>query len=314
LAAEGNLARAEAQAVEAERQYGRAKILAERQLISQAEADTRQADHQAAIAAVTAARGQLEQARAGQHQADVTLAYTTIVSPISGIVISRNVDIGQTVAASLTAPTLFTIAEDLRKMQVDTAVSEADVGKLKAQAPATFTVDAYPGEKFHGMIRQIRDAPTTLQNVVTYDAVVDVDNSALKLKPGMTANVTFVYAEREDVLRLPSAALRFRPPPALLERLAADGQPVKKEKHKKHKDGDKQEKQDDESVWVLRDGRPARLPIDVGSSDGSHVELVAGDLHEGDAVVTDAAVDGSPPGGGNDKDGGSRRKKTKKLF
>jgi len=176
LAAEGNLAKARAQAEEAERQYQRAKVLAERQLISQAEADTRQAEQQAAMAAITAARGGLEQARASQHQADVNLAYTTILSPISGIVISRNVDIGQTVAASLTAPTLFTIAEDLRKMQVDTAVSEADVGKLKAKAIATFTVDAYPGEKFRGLVRQIRDAPQTLQNVVTYDAVVDVDN------------------------------------------------------------------------------------------------------------------------------------------
>ena len=130
--------------------------------------------------------------------------------------ISRNVDVGQTVAASLQAPTLFTIAEDLRKMQVHTAVSEADVGKLAAGMPATFTVDAYPREQFHGVIRQIRDAPQTLQNVVTYDAVIDVDNDELKLKPGMTANVTFVYAERRDVLRVPKAALRFRPPAELV--------------------------------------------------------------------------------------------------
>jgi HlyD family secretion protein len=145
-----------------------------------------------------------------------------------------------------------------------------------------------------------------LQNVVTYDAVVDVDNPELKLKPGMTANVTFVYAEREDVLRLPSAALRFRPPPALLERIARRRQKgKKKDKHKS----------DDDSVWVLRDGRAARLPIDVGISDGSHVEVVTGDLREGDVVVTDASADGA---GGKDKDGASsgsgRKKKSKKLF
>ena len=138
------------------------------------------------------------------------------MSPINGIVISRNVDVGQTVAASLQAPTLFTIAEDLSKMQVHAAVSEADVGRLEPGMPGTFVVDAYPDAKFKGIIRQIRDAPQTLQNVVTYDAVVDVDNADFRLKPGMTANVTFVYAERKGVLRIPSAALRFRPPEELL--------------------------------------------------------------------------------------------------
>ena len=138
---------------------------------------------------------------------------------------SRNVDVGQTVAASLQAPTLFTIAEDLRKMQVHAAVSEADVGRLATDMPATFTVDAYPDQKFSGVIRQIRDAPQTLQNVVTYDAVIDVDNADFRLKPGMTANVTFVYAERKDVLRIPSAALRFRPPDALLAERGGTGAP-----------------------------------------------------------------------------------------
>ena len=216
-AAQANLSKAEAQAVEADRQVRRANILAGRELVSRAEAETRQAEYDAQKAGVEAARSGVAQARAAEHQARVSLAYATIVSPIKGVVISRNVDIGQTVAASLQSPTLFTIAEDLRKMQVDTAVSEADVGKLRANVSATFTVDAYPDERFEGVIRQIRDAPQTVQNVVTYDAVVDVDNSDLKLKPGMTANVTFVYAERADVLRLPNAALRFRPPPSLLD-------------------------------------------------------------------------------------------------
>jgi HlyD family secretion protein len=137
------------------------------------------------------------------------------MSPIDGTVISRNVDVGQTVAASLQAPTLFTIAEDLRKMQVDTNVTEGDVGKLRDGQRATFMVDAYPNEKFVGKILQIRNAAQTVQNVVTYDAVIEVDNSDLKLRPGMTANVTVVYARREDVLRVPNTALRFRPPAPL---------------------------------------------------------------------------------------------------
>ena len=146
----------------------------------------------------------------------MNLGYATVISPINGVVISRNVDVGQTVAASLQAPTLYTIAEDLGKMQVHAAVSEADVGRLAPGMPATFVVDAYPDERFKGVIRQIRDAPQTLQNVVTYDAVIDVDNPDHRLKPGMTANVTFVYAAHKGVLRIPSAALRFLPPPELL--------------------------------------------------------------------------------------------------
>ena len=155
----------------------------------------------------------MQQANASLHQAEVNLKYTTIVSPIDGIVISRNVDVGQTVAASLSAPTLFTIAQDLTKMQVDTSVAEGDVGKIQPDTAVTFTVDAYPGQRFQGKVRQVRDAATTVQNVVTYDAVIDVDNSKRLLKPGMTASATFTPAERDDVLRIPNAALRYRPEP-----------------------------------------------------------------------------------------------------
>ncbi len=148
---------------------------------------------------------------------------TSILSPTDGTVISRSVDVGQTVAASLSAPTLFVIAKDLREMQVDTSVAEADVGRLSPGMPATFTVDAFPGERFRGKVRQIRNAPQTVQNVVTYDAVIDVDNPDLKLRPGMTANVTFVAAEKDDVLRVPNAAMRFRPAPEIF---AALGMPA----------------------------------------------------------------------------------------
>ncbi|APR87219.1 Macrolide-specific efflux protein MacA [Minicystis rosea] len=214
-AAQGNLTKAKAQALDAQRKLERAKQLRADGLASIADVETADTALEVAKAQIEASKGELEQARASQHQAEVNLAYTTIVSPIDGTVISRSVDVGQTVAASLQAPVLFTIAEDLRKMQVDTNVTEGDVGKLRSGMPATFLVDAYPNERFRGTIQQIRNAPQTVQNVVTYDAVIDVENEELKLKPGMTANVTIVYDRREGVLRVPNAALRFRPPPAL---------------------------------------------------------------------------------------------------
>ncbi len=322
-AAQGTLEQSQAKKVHAERELERAKALAAKKLIAPAELDARAADAAAATAGVAASVGDLAQARAEQHQAAVNLGYATILSPISGTVISRNVDVGQTVAASLQAPTLFTIAEDLRKMQVHTAVSEADVGKLGAEMPATFTVDAYPREKFHGVIRQIRDAPQTLQNVVTYDAVIDVDNDALKLKPGMTANVTFVYAERRDVLRVPTAALRFRPPPTLLANGAGKSTADKAAAKAAEKTAKRAAKKaaklaqlegradaaepgvvpakgkasgddlDRRSVWVLRAGGAlAEVPVVVGVVDGARVEvepeMESNQVKEGDIVITDA--------------------------
>ncbi len=233
VAAQGNLAKARAQALDAMRQYARSKALAEEKLIARAELDTAESNAAALAAQVEAAMGSVEQARAALNSAEVNLAYTDIVSPTNGVVISRSVDVGQTVAASLQAPTLFVIAEDLSKMQVDTSVAESDVGRLTPGMDVTFSVDAYPSKVFRGKVRQIRNAPQTVQNVVTYDAVVDVGNPELELKPGMTANVTFIYAEKDDVLRVPNAGLRFKPPPELLARsgaggaaLAASGGPV----------------------------------------------------------------------------------------
>src|SRR5215470_14532084 len=220
LADQGNLEKAKVQAMDAERISKRSQELVARKLIAQADADTAQANADAAKANVTAVKGQVERDRATLQQAQVNLKYTIIKSPINGVVISRSVDVGQTVAASLQAPTLFTIAEDLKKMQVDTSVAEADVGKLVPGMNATFTVDAFPGEKFKGTVRQIRNAATVVQNVVTYDAVIDVENQMMpsstefKLRPGMTANVTFIYAEKDDALRIPNAALRFHMPGA----------------------------------------------------------------------------------------------------
>jgi HlyD family secretion protein len=250
----------------------------------------------------------------------VNLAYTDIVSPINGVVVSRSVDVGQTVAASLQAPILFTIAEDLHKMQVDTSVAEADIGRLQSGMKATFTVDAYPSDRFEGTVRQIRHAPQNVQNVVTYDAVIDVDNKELKLQPGMTANCTFVYAERDDVLNVPNAALRFRPPPELMAELRKQGGAPAEEWRRpgsggggagadgghsgRRQGGASNEPPDRRTVWVLRDERPTPVHVRIGISDGTRTEIVEGELKPGDQVITDASSDtpssapGMGPGGG----------------
>ena len=180
-------------------------------LISETERDNAVATARAARASVDQGAGQLAQSRASLEQARTNLRYTDILSPTDGVVISRAVNVGQTVAASLSAPVIFTIAQDLRKMEVHTNVAESDIGRLKPGMRVTFTVDAYPGEPFRGAIRDIRNAPQVVQNVVTYDAVIDVANPDLKLKPGMTATVSIVTDRRRDVLAVPNTALRFRP-------------------------------------------------------------------------------------------------------
>src|ERR1700733_11753533 len=195
--------------------YARELALQKDNLAAQQDVETAETNSQVADANVEVARANLAQNQASLHQAEANLDYTNIISPIDGTVISRNVDVGQTVAASLSAPVIFTIAEDLHKMQVNTNVSEGDVGRLETGMEATFTVDAFPGRSFKGTISQIRNSATTLQNVVTYDAVIDVNNDDLKLRPGMTANTTVIYAEKDDVLSVPNAALRFRPPPEM---------------------------------------------------------------------------------------------------
>jgi HlyD family secretion protein len=314
MAAQGNLARARAQAADAGRQAERARQLAAQKLVAQADLDTAQANADAAAASVQAAEGTVAQARAALSQARVNLAYTDIRSPTSGTVISRNVDVGQTVAASLQAPTIFVIAEDLAKMQVDTSVAEADVGRLRDGMAATFTVDAYPAQVFRGTVRQIRNAPTTVQNVVTYDAVVDVANPELKLKPGMTANVTFVYAEKDDVLKVPNAALRFKPPPGFGGEAngrpaapaggAGKAAPAGSGGQAPAEGGARPagqaagggpgagragvEARDRRTVWVLRDSKPTPVRIRTGISDGSVTEVLEGELQAGDQVVTDA--------------------------
>src|SRR6478609_2347080 len=311
LAGQGTVTKLEAQAENAKLQYDRAEQLFERRAIAQADLDTARATMRAANGDVVAARGNQAQAKAALNQAQVNLDYTTIVSPTTGVVISRSVDVGQTVAASLSAPTLFLIAEDLTKMQVDTSVAEADIGKLKPDMDATFTVDAYPSRQFKGKIRQIRNAPQTLQNVVTYDAVIDVGNPGLELRPGMTANVTFIYDHRESALRVANAALRFQAPPELARSAwgggggsaghkaggprgpgSGTGEGGGRRMGGGRASGGAGETPDKRTLWLLRGPTPTPVRVRAGVSDGTNTEIETAELREGDRVVTDAEFPG----------------------
>jgi HlyD family secretion protein len=279
-AAGAAVARARADLTDARLKHERASGLYARGMGAKADADTAQAAFEAAQAALASAEAAREQARAALAQAETNLGYTTIYSPIDGVVISRDVDVGQTVAASLQTPTLFTIAEDLRKMEVHTHVAEADVGRLRAGMPVEFGVDAWPGERFRGAVKEVRYAPETVQNVVTYDAVVSVDNAELKLRPGMTAEVVFLVEERADALTVPNAALRFVPPDELLADVAA---PPAAEGGGASR-----------VLWVLEGGAPKPVRVQVGITDGRNTEVSGGGLAAGDRVIIGlgAAADG----------------------
>ena len=263
----------------AERNYARSLALFEQNLAARSDLDAAEAQAAASRADVASADAAVQQAGAALDQARLNLSYTRIVSPIDGVVISRNIDVGQTVAASFQAPTLFTIAQDLTKMQVDTNVAEGDVGKIHEGMPTTFTVDAYPTRAFQGVVRQVRDNAQTIQNVVTYDAVIDVDNKDLALRPSMTANVTFVYATRGDVTRLPNAALRFKPDASTVAAMGASAAA---------KNGDLTA--DRRVVWVLKGGAVSPRVVRIGISDGMETELLEGDVKAGDVLVTEASV------------------------
>ncbi len=235
-------AKADAATADAKRIAERNRELFRRELVAQADRDTADANHDQAVAqsdasranekalaaaiqaseaqlrvqeaALKSARAQVDQKKAALSQAQTNLDYTTIRAPVDGVVVSRNVDVGQTVAASLQAPILFTIAQDLTQMQVEVSVDEADIGRIRLEDRATFTVDAFPGQDFSGRVNQIRKAALIVQNVVTYTVVVAVDNPGGRLLPGMTANVKMIVSEKPSVLKIPNAALRFRPPGA----------------------------------------------------------------------------------------------------
>jgi HlyD family secretion protein len=217
--ARGMVIKAEAAMVDAKRVFERQKQLISRELSSIADRDTAQANYEQAVAALASARAQVEQARAALGVADLNLEYTIIKSPVDGVVINRAIDNGQTVAASFQAPMLFQIAQDLAKMQVHANVAESDIGGVIVGLPGSFTVDAFRNRNFKAVVSQVRKSPQIIQNVVNYDVVMDVDNQSGELLPGMTANLKLETGRAEKALRIPNAALRFRPPPSLLEKL-----------------------------------------------------------------------------------------------
>lgn len=239
----------------------------------------------AARAQLKSAEAQVKQAAASLEMAETNFHYTKIYAPVNGIVVARNVDEGQTVAASFQTPTLFLIAEDLTKMKVDASIDEADVGRIKEGMTVTFTVDAYPEENFKGRIIQIRNNPTTIQNVVTYSSVIEVANPDLKLKPGMTANLAVQISQKDSVLKIPNAALRFQPfrsdKSDVFVRASGNhsGETKNKRNLMNHKDKPK--------IWVLSSlGLPEARTIQLGITDGAFTEVKEGTLQEGDQVIT----------------------------
>jgi len=269
LAAQANVDKAKVALADAVRTQNRYKNLVKDGSVSVSDYDTYATAAASAKAAVGSAQGSLAQAKGAFDQAKTNLDYTTIVSPVDGIVISRAVEVGQTVTASMSTPTLFTIAQDLTKMQIYATVDESDIGKVHEGGNATFTVDAYPEERFSGVVTQVRNAATTVSNVVTYTVVLGVDNADLKLKPGMTASVTFVSASRDNVLKIPTAALRFRPK-------AADGQ--KQPTLSRLESGQKR-------IYVLKSGKPEPVVITVGIGNDKETEVTGGELAEGADIV-----------------------------
>lgn len=270
LNAQATLQKARADLRDATRNLERYRQLLKDGIVAQSDFDTAENRYEQARATVKAAEGSVEQTRGTFSQAQTNLKYATIKSPVNGIVVSRNVDVGQTVAASFQTPTLFTIAQDLTKMEIDTSVDEADISRVKVGQPVSFTVDAYPESSFSGTVTQIRNAPVITQNVVTYIVVVSVDNKDLKLKPGMTANVSIETARRNGVLRLPAAALRFRP---------------KKEKPS-GAEARRGKKEPGQQVYILGpDKKPEPVKVTTGISNDGQVELTGGGLKENDAVI-----------------------------
>jgi HlyD family secretion protein len=270
----------------AERTLTRARALYDQNLLARQDLDAAEAQAASAQADIAAAGAGILQAQAALSQTTLNLSYTRILSPIDGVVISRNIDVGQTVAASFQAPTLFTIAQDLTKMQVDTNVAEGDVGKVHGKMDATFTVDAFPGRVYRGTVRQVRDNAQTLQNVVTYDAVIDVDNADLSLRPTMTANCTFIYATRDSAVRMPNGALRFKPDAPTVAAMTFGGGAAPPARDRLSAD--------QRVVWVMRAGRPAAAIVRLGVSDGMVTEITEGDVHPGDVVITEAVAPATP--------------------
>ena len=277
-----------------------------------------QSDYDAAVAAFHQAQAQVEQKQASLDQAQVNLAYTTIYAPVNGVVLSRNVDVGQTVAASLSAPTLYMIANDLSKMQIDALVSEADIGGIETNQTVNFTVDAFPSRMFQGVVFQIRNAPQTNQNVITYDTVIGVENPDLKLRPGMTANVFIITAQRANALKIPNGALRFHPLELADAKKDSNGGTATNGAAAQSGGGDgkthARAERSTRTVYVLAQGPDGKkdlakqVQVKTGINDGIYTQLVEG-LNENDEVIVSQNITSAQAqaAAGNPFSGGGRR-------
>lgn len=258
--AQANLRDMQANAEMSRKSLRRYQNLYKRNFVPKSELDQAINDYKSDMAKISSARADIAKAQAQCRGAELSLSYTKIVAPVDGMIISREIDVGQAVAASFQAPELFTIAQDLQKMQIEVNVSEADIGKVKEGQDVEYTLDGYPDTTFKGKVTQVRISPTTVSNVVTYSVIVGVDNKDLKLKPGMTANVSIITAKHENVLCVPNFALKFTPNP----------------------EGPKYEKQ---GIWVLIKHHLERIEIATGLSDDSYTEVISPYIKEGDTVV-----------------------------
>ena len=241
--------------------YHRYKNLYDRNLVSKNDLDSAESAYKSDLAQVAAAKAQIMKAEANYATASANMGYTKIVSPVKGIVISKEVEVGQTVAASFQTPTLFMVAEDLTKMRIETSVSEADIGKVKEGQEVEYTLDGYPDSIFKGTVTQVRLSPTTESNVVTYTVVIEVDNQEGKLLPGMTANVSIITGKKENILTVPNVALKFTT-------------------------ADNTKRYDKKGIWIEKKGKPFRINIETGVSDDTYSEIISDEIKEGDVVYT----------------------------
>ncbi|HEX7699842.1 MAG TPA: efflux RND transporter periplasmic adaptor subunit, partial [Kofleriaceae bacterium] len=307
-----NEKKAEVALNDGERQYKRQKGLEDQQLVAATTVEGFELTRDTAKAAVAAAKASVSQAYANLVQAKTNLSYATIHSPIDGVILTRTYDEGQTVQSSFSAPTLFTIAADLSVMQIDTAVAEGDVGRLADGMKATFSVDAHPGMAFEGAVRQVRNSPTTTSGVVTYDAVIDVENHEGLLRPGMTANVTFVLQKVDNVVKIPNAALRFKPTRDQIQAMMAEFGGGRGSGSGHHRgsgsgggsgggmgmggmgggSGGGKKDPDRKMLFKLVDGKPKLVFVKLGLTDGSTTQIVEGEVDTGDQLITE--VQGLP--------------------
>lgn len=261
-AARSNKAKIQAMLVYDKKNYERYKRLYEKNYVAKSDLDLAEATYKSDLAQIAAAQGTINQAQATLNNNLTNLRYTKIVSPVDGIVVSRAIDVGQTVAASFQTPTLFQVAQDLTNMQIEVNVSEADIGKIKKGQEVEYTLDGYADSVFHGKVTEVRIAPTTVSNVVTYTVIVDVDNKDQKMIPGMTANASIITNKSENVICVPTDALKFTP---------------------KEITGGKKYKE--QGLWILRNNKPTRISIETGAKDSDRTEIISKELKENDRVI-----------------------------